>query len=62
MKTCQVCGYVCNDVAPTCPNCGEASWSVARTEKRAEPVAAPQPAQSAARFEPRRHDDRRGRR
>lgn len=60
MKTCQVCGYVGNDVAKTCPNCGEASWSaMVRAEKRPEPVAHPAPAE---RFESRRNDDRRGRR
>jgi predicted ATP-dependent serine protease len=64
VKACQVCGYVCNDVAPTCPNCGEASWAaMVRAEKRPEPVAAPVAAPAPAeRFESRRNDDRRGRR
>ena len=63
MKTCQVCGYVGNDVAKTCPNCGEASWAaMVRAEKRPESVVAPAPAQNAERFESRRNDDRRGRR
>lgn len=73
MKACQVCGYVCNDVAPTCPNCGEASWALlVLAEKRAAPIfAAPDtkttpisgaPAPGDSVVHARRNDDRRGRR
>jgi hypothetical protein len=57
VKSCEVCGYVANDRAPTCPNCGEASWS------SLTPAPAPAPAPEA-KPEPTytRRDERRNRR
>ena len=59
MKTCQVCLQPSPDAEPTCPYCGEASWSEVSVEKPAEKAAEPKPQPQPSNG---RQNDQRGRR
>jgi hypothetical protein len=43
MKKCMICGRIEDDSAPTCPDCGEASWEL-MPEPEPEPERKPEPA------------------
>lgn len=72
MKRCQVCQFLSDENAPTCPKCGEASWApcppvpgmkgaVLILDEQAPVVVKPATADHVAHSQPR-HDDRRNRR